>query len=99
MINVKTNESRRYIDVSITGHAGYDVPGNDIVCAAVSMLFQAFVQAADDRGMVSREYEGDETGARVIRCDETEHYYQMLITGLNMLEEQYGQFVRVEGRK
>ena len=40
MIHVKlvTNEAKRYLEMYAEGHAGYAQAGEDIVCAAVSIL-------------------------------------------------------------
>ena len=99
MIEIKTNESEKYIYIEISGHAGFDRAGRDIVCAAVSMLYQCFLQTVDDQGLVSCEFDDDVHAVRVIRCEETEHYYNMLMTGLKMLAEQFGEFVAIKGEK
>lgn len=33
--------------ITVTGHAGYDEPGKDIVCAAVSVLVQNLVKSLE----------------------------------------------------
>ena len=72
MIEIKTNDSEKYIYIEISGHAGFDRAGRDIVCAAVSMLYQCFLQTVDDQGLVSCEFDDDVHAVRVIRCEETE---------------------------
>jgi uncharacterized protein YsxB (DUF464 family) len=34
--------------ISVKGHANYAEPGKDIVCAAVSTLFQAFIASVEE---------------------------------------------------
>jgi uncharacterized protein YsxB (DUF464 family) len=42
-------EIHRHNDgVTITGHANYAKPGQDIVCAAVSVLVQTLIQSIED---------------------------------------------------
>lgn len=42
-------EVHRHNDgVTITGHANYAEPGQDIVCAAVSVLVQTLIQSIED---------------------------------------------------
>ena len=35
-------------EICIDGHANYDEPGRDIVCAAVSMLVQTLIQSIEE---------------------------------------------------
>jgi uncharacterized protein YsxB (DUF464 family) len=37
-INIKRNKKKEIVSFSLNGHAGYDVNGKDIVCAAVSAV-------------------------------------------------------------
>ena len=37
-INIKRNKEKQIVSFSLNGHAGYDVNGKDIVCAAVSAV-------------------------------------------------------------
>lgn len=55
MINVKINTTGETKSIEISGHAGYAEHGNDIVCAAVSTIFQVAVL-----GLVqmARQYKG-----------------------------------------
>lgn len=47
-VSVQRNRQNRPVSVSIEGHALFDAPGRDIVCAAVSMLVQTVVFALED---------------------------------------------------
>lgn len=44
MIIIDRGERR----INIDGHANYDEPGRDIVCAAVSMLTQSLIQSIEE---------------------------------------------------
>lgn len=45
MINIKIHQTEHDCDVQITGHAGYADPGQDIVCSAVSALWQTLINS------------------------------------------------------
>ena len=45
MINIKIHQTDHDCDVQITGHAGYADPGQDIVCSAVSALWQTMINS------------------------------------------------------
>ena len=47
MTTVKIEQLNNRFLIDITGHAGFN-PGNDIVCAAVSVLSQTLVQCIQD---------------------------------------------------
>ncbi|MFT8493005.1 ribosomal-processing cysteine protease Prp [Liquorilactobacillus satsumensis] len=48
MIKVQMIETRRFderqVSIRASGHAGFDLPGKDIVCAAVSVLLEHTTQ-------------------------------------------------------
>lgn len=85
-------------ELEITGHAGADVKGKDIVCAAVSSLFYTLGQAVIESESMLMEapvFE-DEDGHGLIRCVPKAKYegnisrsYWTILVGLQMLAEQY----------
>ena len=96
MINI-TFKSNTY-ELEITGHAGHDVKGKDIVCAAVSTLFYTLGQALSESGsLYGDELEfKDESGHGYIRScpnnyneDDVNAIYWTIITGFKMLARQY----------
>lgn len=99
MISIKIEKNRKYIYVEVSGHAEYAEKGSDIVCAGVSTLYQAFIRAADERGLVSSLWDDDVLAVRVIRCGESEKYFNVLKAGLGLLMEQYGEFMQLTGEK
>lgn len=101
-IKIKNGEITK---ISITGHADYD-PGNDIVCAGISTLAYTmlnYLRQAEKNHWISgysyREGPGD------IRMEFKTHWMcvreitttiDMFRTGMEMLESQYPDNVRVE---
>lgn len=48
MIKITISEKEKHIDVSCIGHAYYDTVGQDIVCAAISTLFQTLCYSLEE---------------------------------------------------
>ena len=84
-VNVKYNNNKVY-ELVIKGHAGYDVHGKDIVCAAVSSMAITTINniiALDD----SIDYE-ENSGLLVIRVkSDTEVNNKLLDNLVRMLTE------------
>ena len=89
-VNVKYNNNKVY-ELVIKGHAGYDVHGKDIVCAAVSSMAITTVNniiALDD----SVDYE-ENSGLLIIRVKrDTEINNKLLDNLVRMLTELMGQY-------
>lgn len=89
-VNVKRNDNKVY-ELVIKGHAGYDVHGKDIVCAAVSSMTITTVNniiALDD----SIDYE-ENSGLLIIRVKrDTEINNKLLDNLVRMLTELMGQY-------
>ena len=95
-VNVKYNNNKVY-ELVIKGHAGYDVHGKDIVCAAVSSIAITTINniiALDD----SIDYE-DNSGLLVIRVKrDTEVNNKLLdnlVRMLTELKEQYPKNIEI----
>ena len=95
-VNVKYNNNKVY-ELVIKGHAGYDVHGKDIVCAAVSSMAITTINniiALDD----SIEYE-ENSGLliiRVIRDTEVNNkLLDNLVRMLTELKEQYPKNIEI----
>ena len=99
MINVTIfkDSSDMYRGFSLVGHAGYTESGNDIVCAAVSMLSTNTVNSIDeltedkischvdeDTGLLSMSFNGK------IISNESKLLVDSLIIGLESVRESYG---------
>ena len=88
--------------IQIIGHANYDDIGKDIVCAAVSALFQTFLLTMDKiKAETKDKYIYDiKTGESVIMFhEEKSHEAQLLIKslfiGLEAIAESYPENVRI----
>ena len=95
-VNVKRNDNNVY-ELVIKGHAGYDVHGKDIVCAAVSSMAITTINniiALDD----SIDYE-ENSGLLIIRVKrDTEVNNKLLdnlVRMLTELKEQYPKNIEI----
>lgn len=95
-VNVKYNNNKVY-ELVIKGHAGYDVHGKDIVCAAVSSIAITTINniiALDD----SIDYE-ENSGLLIIRVKrDTEVNNKLLdnlVRMLTELKEQYPKNIEI----
>lgn len=88
-----------FYHLDATGHAGYSMNGDDIVCASVSTLFYTLANYLDQKG--ADDLTGDDEGNFTIECkglyhDEVVHTaFQMTVMGLMLLEENYPDNVQV----
>lgn len=94
MIEIRKSGER----ISITGHAGYDEPGKDIVCAAISTLSQVFVASVEE--LTAAKIKTAQTGGYMeIVIEESTERAQVLIDsfllGCRMVADEYPEYVRV----
>lgn len=83
-------------EIDIKGHAGYAAAGNDIVCAAISILVQTLVQHLGNVA-VDLAYKIDNGSAHIWAQGETAYIsFRAILTGLEMLSEQYPDYVSLE---
>ncbi len=61
--------SVRKNSITVTGHAGYAPPGQDIVCSAVSTLFQTMVASIESLTDDNIEYDIEPGYSRMIYKD------------------------------
>lgn len=96
---VGRNEAQELVSCVITGHAEYDDPGYDIVCAAVSALsataILGLMQVAKQKG----RYE-NESGRCEIECfgpiaPASQAILETMLLGLVEISRQYADFVTV----
>ena len=104
MITVTYVKNKR-LTLTITGHAGADEKGQDLVCGAASMLAYTLAQNIRDAerlGIVSRvEIKLDE-GDSVISCTPKREYreavaviYNVIRRGYDLLAANYGDFIKI----
>lgn len=78
---------------TIKGHAGYARYGYDVVCAGISTLVFTFLRCVDtqdlkiDNGLVKCSFQELKDNDYI--------YYDYLITGLEMIAEQYPDYLEV----
>lgn len=90
-VNVKYNNNKVY-ELVIKGHAGYDVHGKDIVCAAVSTMAITTVNNIIALDNDSIDYE-EKSGLLIIRIKrDTEVNNKLLDNLVRMLTELKGQY-------
>ena len=88
--------------LEVTGHAGAAPKGQDIVCAAASMLTGALIgvlEEARDRGRT--EFRWEDNGEKMIiwaepymnSYREIKSYFRMCAKGFRMLQESDGKYV------
>ena len=90
--------------MTIEGHAGAGPKGEDIVCAAASILMWTLAERAAERPELGSMIHTDSEGARAeIRCRPEKGWglrcrdlYETILTGYELLREEYPDFVEVE---
>lgn len=99
---------RRMASLHVSGHAGQNVPGHDVVCASASILAYTVAQnikMARERGLL--KYQPTlklKSGNAIITCrakDEESyaeilHTYLVIQAGYQLLAHNYPQYVAVE---
>ena len=101
-VTMSKNEDGDYSGICLEGHAEYAEYGQDIVCAAVSVLFINTVNAiekfTDDAMEVEQHTETDQIILHLPSSisDESRLLIDSLLLGLQGVEEEYGNdYIRV----
>lgn len=96
------------MELALDGHADYAPAGQDIVCAAVSILTQSLIRALQDMetkyGMAHVEWSGNQAEGRMkIRASvcwanlgTTRAMFETAVTGLRMMAEKYPENIELE---
>lgn len=90
MISIKAATDKKHLYLSAEGHADY-MPGNDIVCAAVSALFCTLAINSQN----AKLYPGD---SFIVLSNNAENraVYKAILSGLCAVAESFSAHVRVE---
>ncbi len=94
-------KDKKYFGFQVSGHAGYDEPGKDIVCSAVSALTINTVNALEELTSDSVIVETEESGdikAKILGniSPESETLIKALRIGLcNIYEEYEDDYIKV----
>lgn len=95
MIVIKYEQRHDGFGLWITGHAHYAEEGKDIVCAAVSALYYALTNYCIQNAK-SCEYEADPGDSYVIAHGLFMEAFYVILTGLNIIAEQYKDYVVIK---
>lgn len=83
-------------DIQIRGHAGYAPAGSDIVCAAVSALYETLKSLLKEKAAV---HEADGSARLILDPDQTgpeeECYLNFFLSGIQGIEKAYPQHVQL----
>jgi uncharacterized protein YsxB (DUF464 family) len=103
-ITIVRNVERAIISFTVTGHAFYNDPGKDIVCAGVSAVTIGAVNAIEKlTGLVPRAI--SESGllkaetpqsADPMRNDQVQLLLEGMIAALESIVESYGKYVKIK---
>ena len=96
-INIKRNKKNEIISFSLNGHAGYDVNGKDIVCAAVSAVTNMVLIGLNEKLKLELGFEKSDGG--YIKVDlphdiDTEN----MISAQLLLETMVTEFLDIESQ-
>lgn len=84
--------------ISVKGHASYDEHGKDIVCAAVSALFQTLIASVEELTPDTIEGEIQPDNSRIellTMSDVSKCLFSSFVIGVEMIAENYPDNVRV----
>lgn len=88
----------RLSKISLKGHAGYDIEGYDIYCAAVSTVWQGGLICLDDpNGYELKMKKGD--SQLVIKGERSDHdkvVLEVIVRELKELSKNYPDYVRLK---
>lgn len=102
IVHVLFDESREYFGFRISGHAGYDEFGKDIICSAVSAITLGMINSTlelTDAGVI---YEAGECGLLRFKYNEKPGHdakllFKSMLLTLQSIKEQYGtEFLQIK---
>ncbi len=101
-VTIYNDKTGKHKGFDIHGHAGYRFKGQDIVCAAISMLATNTINSIETYTDLAIKYEADERRARIrfLIKEEPNHDSELLmnsmILGLSDLKKNYKQYVTLK---
>ena len=109
MITVKIvrNVNNEIISFTLNGHAGYDVQGKDIVCAAVSAATNMALIGLSEKLKLKLKFEKNEGGFLKVELPEditsdnmmvAQFLLESLVTEYLDIESNYGKYILVKER-
>jgi len=105
-IEIFEDDAGRIVTFQVEGHAGFGDSGEDLVCAAVSVLTQTAVLGLDHHLSASPEVEVDK-GRLLCRlphltvkdAERAEVILRTMYLGLMAIAEEYDQYIQVKKRR
>ena len=94
-INIKRNKENQIVSFSLNGHAGYDVNGKDIVCAAVSAVVNMVLIGLNEILKIKLNFEKAEGGYIKVELPANINFEKM-ISAQVLLESMVTEFYDVE---
>ena len=88
-------------EITVSGHAGYAPPGQDIVCAAISALTQTLIQAIRELTADTIQYRISPGRVDIQRGDlsaDAQLLVDSFFVGCRMVADAYPDYVRVTGQ-
>ncbi len=101
-IIIYNDKSGKHKGFDMRGHAGYSYRGQDIVCAAVSVLAMNTINSIEKYTDLAIKYESDEKRARIrfLIKEQPNHDSELLmdsmILGLSEIEKKYKKYVTLK---
>ncbi len=101
-VTIYNDKSKNHVGFDVKGHAGFARAGNDIVCAAISMLVTNTINSIETFTDLAIEYEADEKNGHISFriIEHTDQNSQLLIDslilGLSQLEQNYQKNVTIK---
>ena len=106
-INVERNFNNEIVSFSLNGHAGYDVQGKDIVCAAVSAVTNMALIGLGEKLKLNLKFEKSDGGYLKVGLPEdinkddmmiAQFLLESLVTEYLDIESNYGKYILVKER-
>ena len=106
-VKIERNENDEIISFSLDGHAGYDVEGKDIVCAAVSAVTNMTLIGLNEKLRLKLKVEKSDGGYIKVSLpadvsgDEmmiAQFLLESMVTEYLDIESNYGQYILVKER-
>lgn len=98
-IEIKRNDENQVVGCHMSGHAGYDEFGYDIVCAAVSALSATAILGLTNIAQQVGDFSNGEGQCDMVLSGEItqsgQDILKTMILGLQEISKQYPQFVQI----
>ena len=106
-IKIERNNNNEIISFSLNGHAGYDVQGKDIVCAAVSAVTNMALIGLAEKLKLKLKFEKSDGGYLKVKLPDNistndmmlaQILLESLVTEFLDIESNYGKYILVKER-